>query len=217
MVIAVATTASASPPELRAQIFEHVRAGRAPRAARGQRGLGIGLALVRGLVELHGGTRRARASEGPGKGSRFEVRLPLARRSAGARGARSSRAGDRAAGRCACWSSTTTATPPTRCAASCSLYGYEVRAAYDGGAALEVFDVVPPARCVLLDIGMPVLQRLRGGARACARAAAPGLRLIALTGWGAEADAQRAREAGFDQHLTKPADPGVLTRMISRA
>jgi DNA-binding response OmpR family regulator len=95
-----------------------------------------------------------------------------------------------------------------------SLYGYEVRTAYDGSAALEVCETFRPHAAVL-DIGMPVrtgydvarVLRARRGAE---------LRLIALTGWGSEDDVQRAREAGFDHHLTKPADPRMLNEMISR-
>jgi len=68
----------------------------------------------------------------------------------------------------------------------------------------------------VLDIGMPVRDGYQVARELRARRGT-GLRLIALTGWGAEADVQRAREAGFDHHLTKPADPRVLTRMINRA
>jgi len=95
------------------------------------------------------------------------------------------------------------------------MYGYEVRSAYDGDSALAVSESFHPHAAVL-DIGMPVRDGYEVARELRARRGA-GLRLIALTGWGAEADVKRAREAGFDHHLTKPADPGVLSRMISPA
>jgi len=96
-----------------------------------------------------------------------------------------------------------------------SLYGYEVRSAYDGRAALEVCESFRP-HVAVLDIGMPLksgydlardLRARQGGE----------LTLIALTGWGSEADVRRARDAGFDHHLTKPVDPQRLNEVISRA
>jgi CheY-like chemotaxis protein len=90
-----------------------------------------------------------------------------------------------------------------------------VRAAYDGGAALKVSESFRPHAAVL-DIGMPVRSGYDVARELRARRGAE-LRLIALTGWGGEGDVQRAREAGFDYHLTKPADAGVLNEMISRS
>jgi len=210
-VIAVVDNGMGFPPELARQIFEPF-AQWAP-AQHSAAGLGIGLSLVRGIVELHGGAVSA-ASEGPGKGSRFEVRLPLA----GEAPAVAARAAVEPA-----------LAPPgvrvlvaddNRDAADTlcrilSMYGYEVRSAYDGGSALEVCESFRPHAAVL-DIGMPVRDGYEVARELRARRGA-GLRLIALTGWGAEADVQRARDAGFDHHLTKPADPGVLSRMISPA
>ena len=93
--------------------------------------------------------------------------------------------------------------------------GHEVRGVYSGHAVLDrVRDFGPDV--VLLDIGMPQISGYEVARELRARLGA-GLRLIALTGWGAAGDVQRAREAGFDHHLTKPADPGVLSRMISPA
>jgi PAS domain S-box-containing protein len=211
VIIAVVDNGRGFPPELARQIFEPF-AQWAP-AQHSAAGLGIGLSLVRGIVELHGGAVSA-VSEGPGKGSRFEVRLPLAAQAP----ATLPHAADAPA-----------SVPPgvrvlvaddNRDAADTlcrilSMYGYEVRSAYDGDAALEVSESFRPHAAVL-DIGMPVRDGYEVARELRARRGA-GLRLIALTGWGAEADVKRAREAGFDHHLTKPADPGVLSRMISRA
>jgi PAS domain S-box-containing protein len=211
VVIAVRDNGMGFPPELARQLFEpFVQWAPAEQSATG---LGIGLALVRGIVELHGGTVTA-ASEGPGKGSRFEVRLPLAA------------AGQSIVPR---ESAAPLVAPPgmrvliaddNRDAADTlgrllSLYGYEVRVAYDGSSAVEVSESFQP-NVAVLDIGMPgqngyeVAQRLR-------RRRGGELKLIALTGWGGEGDVQRAREAGFDHHVTKPVDPAVLNEMISRA
>jgi PAS domain S-box-containing protein len=211
VVIAVSDDGMGFPPELARSLFEAF-AQWAP-AEHAAAGLGIGLSLVRGIVELHGGTVSA-ASEGPGKGSRFEVRLPL------------SVAAQPAAARAS-------ATPPiaspgvrvlvaddNRDAADTlcrilALYGYEVRSVYDGAAALDVCESFQPHAAVL-DIGMPGRTGYEVARELRARRGA-GLRLIALTGWGTEGDVQRARDAGFDHHLTKPADPRVLNEMISRA
>jgi CheY-like chemotaxis protein/two-component sensor histidine kinase len=210
-VISVVDNGMGFPPELAHQLFEPF-AQWAP-AEQSAAGLGIGLSLVRGVVELHGGTVSA-SSDGPGKGSRFEVRLPLAVAAA--------HAVPRAPAK-------VPVAPPgvrvliaddNRDAADTlsrllSLYGYEVRATYDGAAAIAVCESFQP-HAVVLDIGMPV----RSGyevARDLRARRGPDLKLIALTGWGGDGDVKRAREAGFDHHLTKPVDPVVLSEMISRA
>ena len=207
-VLSVRDNGMGFPPELAGQLFEPFTQW-AP-AEHGSAGLGIGLSLVRGIVEMHGGTASA-ASDGPGRGSRFEVRLPLA--------AAEQPTAPRA-------QAAPAAAPPgvrilvaddNRDAADTlcrilALYGYEVRSAYDGAAALEVCESFQPDVAVL-DIGMPVRTGYEVARELRARRGAD-LRLIALTGWGTEGDVQRARDAGFDHHLTKPADPGVLNEMI---
>ena len=180
-------------------------------AGRSEGGLGIGLALVKGIVELHGGAVEAR-SEGPGRGSEFIVRLPL---DAGAT------------------SVATTAVDNTKAPAAghrilvaddnrdaaeslamlLELAGHEVRIAHHGQAALAVAQVFRPDTA-LLDIGMPdmsgydVAQAIRGEPWAA------DIRLIALTGWGQESDRRRAMDAGFDLHLVKPVDPDQLAALI---
>jgi CheY-like chemotaxis protein len=199
------------PPHLAQELFEpFVQWAPAEKAAAG---LGIGLALVRGIVALHGGSAAA-ASEGPGKGSRFEVRLPLTESVAA--GPRAAPAASPAAGA----GVRVLVADDNRDAADAlcrllALSGYEARAAYDGAEAVELCESFRP-RAAVLDIGMPgrsgydVARQLRA---LCGR----GLKLIALTGWGSEADVQRAREAGFDHHLTKPVDPAVLGELLNRA
>jgi PAS domain S-box-containing protein len=207
-VLSVRDNGMGFPAELAGQLFEPF-AQWAP-AERGSAGLGIGLSLVRGIVELHGGTVSA-ASDGPGKGSRFEVRLPLA--AAEQPTAPHAPAAPAAAppGVRVLVADDNRDAADTLCRIL-ALYGYEVRSAYDGAAALEVCESFRP-HVAVLDIGMPVRSGYEVARELRARRGAE-LRLIALTGWGTEGDVQRARDAGFDHHLTKPADPGVLNEMI---
>ena len=154
------------------------------------------------------------ASEGPGKGSRFEVRLPLAAEAPATLPHAVAAPAVAPPGVRVLVADDNRDAADTLCRIL-ALYGFEVRTAYDGGAALEISESFHP-HVAVLDIGMPVRDGYQVARELRARRGT-GLRLIALTGWGAEADVQRAREAGFDHHLTKPADPRVLTRMINRA
>lgn len=174
-----------------------------------QGGLGVGLNLVRRLVELHGGTV-AVDSAGAGQGSCFTVTLPLAAAdaampAAAAEGAAASAAAAAAAGAMRVLVVDDNVDAAEMLAALLELRGHRVRIVHDGAAALAAAARFQP-HAVLLDIGLPdqsgfevapLLRRIEGMAQA---------RLIALTGWGAEQDRQRSREAGFDGHLTKPAD-----------
>ncbi|HEX2333208.1 MAG TPA: PAS domain-containing protein [Burkholderiales bacterium] len=210
-VIAVLDNGMGFPPEVARELFEPF-AQWAP-AAQSAAGLGIGLSLVRGIVELHGGTISA-ASEGPGRGSRFEVRLPLAA------AAEAPAPGAPAAEPVAPRGIRVMIADDNRDAADSlcrilALYGYEARAAYDGASAIELCESFQP-HVAVLDIGMPVRNGYDVARHLRARRGRD-LRLIALTGWGGDGDVQRAREAGFDGHLTKPVDPGTLNEMISRA
>ncbi len=175
-------------------------------------GLGIGLSLVKGIVTLHGGTVLAQ-SAGPGTGSRFEVRLPIALEQD--LHAAPGPAADPVAppGVRVLIADDNRDAADTLCR-MLALYGYEVRAAYDGASAVEVSESFRP-HVAVLDIGMPA----RSGydvARELRTRQGRDVRLIALTGWGSDEDVKRAREAGFDHHLTKPVEPAVLGRLLAR-
>ena len=168
------------------------------------------------LVELHGGTIEAH-SRGPGTGSEFVMRLPVLP-AAAERPVEPRRDGPVGA----------EGSPPRRrilvvddnvdAATSLArllsrLMGQEVRVAHDGPTALEVAGAFRP-ELVLLDIGMPgmdgheVARRLRG------RPEFEETLIVALTGWGQEADVERSRAAGFDHHLVKPANPEAILELL---
>ncbi|MGH8261255.1 MAG: response regulator, partial [Steroidobacteraceae bacterium] len=185
--------------------------------SRSEGGLGIGLALVKGLVALHGGTVSA-ASEGPGCGSEFTVVLPL-----GAADARfvadapASLDGVRVSPR---RKRILVADDNEDAADSLAmllrLAGHEVRIATSGRAALALAEAFRPD-VALLDIGMPEMSGYEvAGALRAARWSG-GLTLIALTGWGQDEDKRQAQAAGFDHHLTKPVGFDRLEALLSGA
>ncbi len=208
-VVSVEDNGMGIAPEMLGRVFEpFVQGKESGRGAQG--GLGIGLTLVKSLIELHGGKVEAR-SDGPGRGACFVVRLPL-----------SSAA-----------SVTAAASPlpaiavnPRRVlvvddnhdaadtlAALLRFERHDVRVAYSGAEALQATLAAPP-EVVFLDIGMPgmdgyeTVRRLR---------ALPGMaraRIIALTGWGQEKDRHLSAQAGFDGHLVKPADPLAIQKLL---
>ncbi|QOY95349.1 response regulator [Massilia sp. UMI-21] len=170
-----------------------------PALERSRGGLGIGLSLVRGIVELHGGNICA-DSEGEGKGSCFTVRLPLTQ---AAVAAAPEAAPAPAAARILVVDDNADAAEMLLMALE--LFGCEVRAAHSAGAALALAQEFAP-EVALLDIGLPDLNGYELARRLRATAAGQNMRLIAATGWGQEKDRQRAFDAGFDHHLTKPID-----------
>jgi PAS domain S-box-containing protein len=182
-----------------------------PALDRSHGGLGIGLALVRGLVELHGGTVSA-DSAGPGMGSEFVVRLPLAR------GEQPTRAPSRDHAPAASEARRILVVDDNEDAASSlamllEIGGHEVRTAHDGDTALSMASDFQP-QLVLLDIGLPrmngyeVARRLRGSPGGAQTV------LVAVTGWGQEQDKKNAAQAGFNHHLTKPVDPVALQAIL---
>ncbi|HYD57115.1 MAG TPA: PAS domain-containing protein, partial [Burkholderiales bacterium] len=174
-------------------------------------GLGIGLSLVHGIVELHGGRVEAQ-SAGAGKGAMFTVRLPVARGVAEAEAGY----GERPSAVPAPGLRVLVADDNRDAADSLerilTLYGYEVTVAYDGIAALRAGREFEP-HFAILDIGMPGANGYEV-AREMRERRGHAVTLVALTGWGQEADRRRSAEAGFDYHLTKPVDPQQINDLL---
>jgi signal transduction histidine kinase len=201
-------------PAMLEQVFDMFsQAGRATSEAQG--GLGIGLALVKGLVRLHQGGVRAH-SAGEGKGSEFRITLPL---SAAATRATTASPDDLDAGEIPSLR-ILIADDNVDSAMSWSLLiedgGHRVVTAYDGLAALRMAEEFHP-QVALLDIGMPRLDGYELARRIRATAWGRQTLLVAITGWGQARDRQLAQEAGFDEHFTKPLDPAQLTRTLRKA
>ena len=182
---------------------------------RSQGGLGIGLTLVRRLVEMHGGRVQAH-SEGPNRGSEFVVRLPASIDAIddGSRGRPTVLARRRGAA---------PADPDRRGLSRrgaetlrklLRLGGHEVRVARDGPGALEEL-AAADAEIVLLDIGLPGMDGYEVARLIRKRPGGESIVLVALTGYGQDDDRRRSIEAGFDHHLTKPVDPAALFSLIS--
>jgi len=213
-VISVADTGIGIPDDAIAAVFEmFTQVGRSTHAAHG--GLGIGLSLVRRLVEQHGGTVSA-ASAGPGKGSTFTVRLPLAAPAAASetspnaspwevleaqpRSLRVLVADDNmdAAG--------TLAALLEQC-------GHSVRLAGDGFEALRMAGEFQPD-IAFLDIGMPGMNGYEVARAFRQLPACDSVVLVAVTGWGAEEDRARSKAAGFNLHLTKPVAMAEIEQLL---
>jgi len=177
---------------------------------RAQGGLGIGLTLSRRLAEMHGGTIEAR-SQGEGLGAEFVVRLPLASPSAPP-------AAQSAPSRLLAPLRVLVVDDNRDSAASLGMLlqmlGAEVQLAHDGRAAVEAYGAGNPA-VVVLDIGLPGMDGYEVARTLRARHPDRSPTIIAVTGWGHEGDRQRAREAGIDHHLVKPADIEQLQRLLA--
>jgi CheY-like chemotaxis protein/nitrogen-specific signal transduction histidine kinase len=214
VLIRVKDTGIGIPAEMLPRIFDmFTQVDRSLERSEG--GLGIGLTLVQRLVELHGGTVEAR-SEGPGKGSEFVVRLPIAAAvmTVGPPGA----GGEREEA----------VMPATRrilvvddnrdaadsLAMLLRMMGNEVRMAHDGLDAVGAAAAFQPD-VVLLDIGLPELNGYEAARRIRQQDSGAGMVLVALTGWGQEEDRRRALAAGFDHHMTKPVDFNDLRKLLA--
>jgi PAS domain S-box-containing protein len=175
-------------------------------------GLGIGLTLVRTLVEMHGGTVRA-SSPGIGQGSEFVVRLPIV---------------TEAAIQVPLSPTTEPAVTPLRIlivddnhdsadmlATLLKFSGHETHTAHDGMAAVEAAIKLDPD-VILLDIGLPQLNGYEAAHRIREQNSGRGRPvLVALTGWGQDEDRRRSEEAGFDAHVVKPVDHGRLHKLLA--
>ena len=213
VVVSVSDTGIGIAPEMLPRVFDMFTQGDAARD-RAQGGLGIGLNLSKRLIDMHGGTIAAR-SEGVGHGSTFTIELPRAQ--APARPTLSLAVQPERVHR----------TPGLRIlvvddnadaadsmAMLLQFHGHDTRTASDGVQAVTAAELFRP-HVVLLDIGLP---RMNGHEAACEIRRQPWAKqtaLIAMSGWGQDADRQRSRDAGFDHHLVKPVDHDVLGHLLA--
>jgi PAS domain S-box-containing protein len=182
---------------------------------RSRSGLGIGLSLVRTLVELHGGSVSA-SSRGTGAGSEFSVRLPaFARSGADKPGADHDSTRTRAESGCRVLVVDDNVDSAETMAMTLKLRGHTVCTAYDGLEAVDLAISFRP-QIALIDIGLPRLNGYEVARRLREHPCGRGLFLSAMTGWGQEEDKARAREAGFDHHMVKPVDHAQLKALLAR-
>ncbi len=213
VVVKVADTGIGIAPDHLPRVFEMFSQLDAnPEQSQG--GLGIGLALARGLVEMHGG-RIAAKSEGPGKGTEFSVRLPtLAASPAGQTRVAPGRAEVRATAGARILVVDDNADVVHSLAMLLELTGYRVETARDGLEAVAAAERFRP-HLILLDIGMPRLDGYGACRRIREQPWGKDLRIVALTGWGQDDARRKSRETGFDGHLVKPVDPAALRRLLA--
>jgi CheY-like chemotaxis protein len=211
-VVEVSDSGSGISPENLENIFD-LFVQEATSGLHGNTGLGIGLAITRRLVTLHGGTIRA-ASAGPAQGSTFRMEVPAASPGSDAAAPPAASAPRRASG------ARVLVVDDNRDSAESlgellAMIGFRCRVAYDGEAAVQAVQQEPPD-AVLLDIGLPDID----GYEVCHRIRNSPLArqpvMIALTGWGQDRDRERATGAGFDAHLTKPAEPDRIIALLEQ-
>jgi PAS domain S-box-containing protein len=214
-VLRVRDTGVGLPQEMREEVFGlFTQVDRSSDRAQG--GLGIGLTLVRRLVEMHGGRVEA-FSEGPGRGSEFVVWLPiLAELPKQPRDPAKSNSRPQSAGRTQrkILAVDDNIDAANTMAMLLRILGHDVRTAHDGASAIESAQVWRPD-IVLLDIGLPGMDGYEVARRLRAIAELGGCVLVAVTGYGQEEDRRRSANAGFDHHLVKPVDPQALTGLLA--
>ena len=209
-VIGVSDNGIGIDDELLPNVFELFEQGKRS-LDRSQGGLGVGLTLVRRLVELHAGTVEA-TSEGPGKGSQFRIRLPCVSEAIHPDAAAANEPSLTAIG-CRVLVVDDNHDAAEAAAVFLAMAGHEVKAVADGAEALASAPVFAPD-IVVLDIGLPVMDGYEVARRLREVPETRASLLIALTGYGQRNDRDRARDAGFDHHLTKPAEPDELLAII---
>jgi CheY-like chemotaxis protein len=180
-------------------------------STRSDGGLGIGLSLVKGLLALHGGSIEAH-SDGLGRGSEFAIRLPLAPNSSLERPADEAHVRSVAPGR-RVMIVDDNKDAGDALAMLLELAAHEVRVAYSGRGALTLAQTFRP-EVAFIDIGMPDLNGYEVAQALRREPWGAQIRLVALTGWGQHDDRQRATDAGFDRHITKPVDSEAIEPLL---
>jgi CheY-like chemotaxis protein len=180
---------------------------------RSQGGLGIGLTLVRTLVQMHGGSVKAH-SEGVGKGSEFTVRLPVAPEVAELKSEALPEVEGKKVRPLRLLVVEDNIDTAERLAILLRWYGHEVMVAHTGPTGLEAAHLHKP-EVVLLDIGLPGMDGFQVARRLKDAVGFEHVPLIAMTGYGQDGDRERSEEAGFDRHLVKPVDPEKLQDLLA--
>jgi CheY-like chemotaxis protein len=209
-LLRVRDTGYGIPRERLEEVFEMFTQVPEHRTQIGGGGLGIGLALARRLAELHGGTLQAQ-SAGLGTGSEFSLRLPLSEARA-AQPAPAARAAAPPPRRVLLVDDNADAADSLRLVLE--LQGHATEVAYDSASALLAVERFAP-ECVLLDIGLPIVDGYETARRIRTLPGGDAIRVIAITGWGQQEDKERALAAGFDAHLTKPVDSAALSALLA--
>jgi two-component system, chemotaxis family, CheB/CheR fusion protein len=212
VVVTVTDNGIGIPPPALARIFEMFYQGDEGRPMRGG-GLGIGLTLARSLVEMHGGTITA-ASPGSDRGSAFTVRLPVAERLAAGDATEHQAAPKALGGHRVLIVDDNTDAARTLGMLVETLGENEVHVANNGSDALRIAEERRPD-IVLLDLKMPGMDGYEVARRLRSESWGRDLTLVAVTGWTLEDHKRRSRDAGFDRHLTKPADVDALAAVLS--
>jgi signal transduction histidine kinase/CheY-like chemotaxis protein len=212
VTISVRDTGIGIPPGALSAIFDmFTQVDRSLEKSQG--GLGIGLTLVKRLVEMHGGSIEAR-SEGPGRGAEFVARLPVASVEEAPKLASVCEELESRSPACRILVADDNRDAAESMGMLLRLSGNEVRTVNDGLKAIEEAAVFRPD-LILLDIGMPQMNGYEAARRIRAQQWGKSMVLVALTGWGQEEDRRRASEAGFDQHFTKPVSPADLDQLVA--
>ncbi len=209
-VVRVADTGVGIPPEALPHLFDtFAQVEQSRHRSRG--GLGLGLALVKGLVELHAGRIEVH-SEGPGKGSEFVVALPLGEKSQPSLAAATP--GRPEGGGLHILIIEDNEDAAQTLAVLLKRYGHEVATAYTGRTGVDAAGKLRPD-VVLCDLGLPGMNGYEVARALRADPATAAARLIAVSGFGHEDDRRQAHQTGFDLHLTKPIDPAELQQVLS--
>jgi CheY-like chemotaxis protein len=215
VAVTVADTGIGIAPEQLSRIFEMFTQARSS-PTDPQPGFGIGLALARGLVEMHGGRIEA-CSAGPGQGSAFIVRLPVVD---AAFSTPPSQAGGAVAHTAGAARRILVVDDEQMVAKSLAvllgILGHAVEVAHDGLEGIAAAERRRPD-VILLDIGMPKLDGYAACRAIREQPWGKTIQIVALTGWGTEEDRRRSAEAGFDAHLVKPVDASTLAQLLDEA
>jgi signal transduction histidine kinase/ActR/RegA family two-component response regulator len=213
VIVSIADTGIGIAPELLPRIFEIYSQAKSA-SARSLDGLGIGLSLARGLVELHGGSITVR-SDGPGQGSTFVVCLPVAVAPSIVKPVRPNEDSEQVSRvKYRILVVDDNRDSADSLAMLLKIMGNEVSTSYDGQQAVEAGAVFRPD-VVLLDIAMPKLNGYETCHLIRAQPWGKGVFLVALTGWGQEEDRRRSERTGFDDHMVKPVDAAALLKSLA--